>query len=202
MKAGPLLGALLLLPLGCRTQAPRPPVYAAWEEGLTLGFEAPGLASPEREAARFQKQVTHTAWDGETRKVEVAYTTIQGHLVMQQVLRKGGVAFVDGQGRKQVLLPEGFPDSTPSWDTATHHFTVLGRARWEHDRPVFPEPQDREGVWVEAIPLRAGGTRIRAFYLPGIGEAESREWREGRWVTTNLLVSRGFTEIPKARKSQ
>ena len=202
MRLLPLLGtALLALTPGCRLQDARPPVYAAWEEGLTLGFEAPDLPGSQREASRFQKQVTRTVIDGDTRKVDLAYTTLQGRLVLQQVLRKGGVFFLDGQGKAQLLLPEGFPDDSSYWETPTHRFTLLGRARWEHDAPSFPETQTRQGVWVEAMPLKPNGARIRAFYLPGIGEAESREWRDGKWVTTNLLVSRGFSEVPRLRET-
>jgi hypothetical protein len=203
VRTFPLLGAVLLsLAPGCHPKDPRPPVYAAWEEGLTLGFEAPDLASPQREAARFQKQVTRTVFEGDTRKVEVTYTTLRGRLALQQVLRKGGVYFLDGQGKAQVLLPEGFPDGPSSWETPSHRFTMLGRARWGHAAPEFPGTQSLEGVWVEAMPLKPNGARIRAFYLPDLGEAESREWREGSWVTTNLLVSRGFTEIPRPRDAK
>ena len=203
MKAWPLLGLALLAAVpGCRPKDPRPLVYAAWEEGLTLGFESPELPTPRREASRFQKQVTRTQFEGEVRKVEITYTTLQGNLVLQQELRKGGVFFLDGQGKAQVLLPEGFPDAVASWETPSHRFTLLGRARWERESPAFPDTQSREGVWVEATPLRPGGARIRAFYLPGIGEAESREWRDGRWATTNVLVSRGFSEIPTVRDAK
>jgi hypothetical protein len=203
VKVLPLLGAALLaFTPGCSPKEARPPIYAAWEEGLTLGYEAQDLSAQKREASRSQKQVTRTVFEGDLRKVEVTYTTLQSHLVLQQVLRKGGVFFVDGQGKEQLLLPEGFPDGPASWETPSHRFTLLGRARWEHDSPPFPETQTREGVWVEAVPLRPGGTRMRAFYLPDIGEAESREWRDGRWVTTNLLVSRGFTEIPRVRNAK
>ncbi len=202
MKTLPILGAVLLaLSLGCSLKPSCAPVYAAWEEGLTLGFEAQDVPAAQRAESRFQKQVTRTAIEGDTRKVEVAYTTLQGRLVMHQVLRKGAVHFLDGQGRSQVLIPEGFPDLVFSWETPSHRFRVLGRAGWERAAPAFPETQSREGVWVEAMPLKPGGTRIRAFYLPDIGEAEAREWRDGRWVTTNLLVSRGFSEIPRPRES-
>lgn len=203
MKILPLLGAALLLIVpGCRPKELRTPVFAAWEEGLTLGYEAPDLAGPQREASRFQKQVVRTVFDGETRKVELTYATLQGRLVIQQWIRKGGVQFLDGQGRPQLLLPEGFPDAASSWETPSHRFTLLGRARWEHDAPAFPATQAREGVWVEATPLKPNGARIRAFYLPDIGEAESKEWRDGRWVTTNLLVSRGFTEVPRSSETK
>lgn len=200
MKAAvPLGAALLLLAPGCRPKEAGTPVFAAWEEGLTLGFESPALAGPQREASRFQKQVTRTAYEGDTRRVEVTYTTLQGRLVLQQVLHRGGVQFLDGQGRPQVLLPEGFPDRTPAWETPTHRFTVLGRARWGRTAPALPTDRGRDGVWVEAAPLKPGGARIRAFYLPDVGEAESCEWRDGQWLTTNLLVSRGFTEVPRVR---
>lgn len=203
MRTRPILGAALLaLTLGCSLKPSRPPVYAAWEEGLTLGFEAQDAPAAQRAESRFQKQVTRTVFEGDVRKVEITYTTLQGRLVMQQLLRNGMVQFVDGQGRIQLLIPEGFPDHVSSWDTPSHRFRVLGRARWERTAPAIPETQSREGVWVEAMPLKQGGTRIRAFYLPDIGEAEAREWRDGAWVTTNLLVSRGFSEIPRPREAK
>ncbi len=203
MKARCLLGAVLVaLAPGCRPkEAAGTQVHAAWEEGLTLGFESPALAGPQREASRFQKQVTRTAFEGDTRKVEITYTSLQGRLVLQMILRGGGVQFLDGQGRPQVLLPEGFPDRTPAWESATHRFTVLGRARWARTSPVLPAERSRDGVWLEASPLKPGGVRMRVFYLPEVGEAESCEWRDGRWVTTNLLVSRGFTEVPRVREA-
>jgi len=179
-----------------------PQPYAAWEEGLTLGFEVPGLQGSEREASRLQKQVTRTEYEGQDRRVEINYTSLQGHMAIQQLIRRGGVYLIDSQGRPQTLLPEAFPDGAASWETATHRFTLLGRARWEQDKPVFPDTQSREGAWIEGAPLRPGGTRIRAFLLPGMGEVESRELREGRWVVTNRLVSRGFSEIPRPREAK
>jgi len=51
---------------------------------------------------------------------------------------------------------------------------------------------------VETCRLDGRGPRQRSFFLPGIGEAETREWLDGRWVVTNRLVSRGFTDAPAA----
>lgn len=206
MKFGHFPVALALLAaamvVGCRPEADGGEVFEAWEAGRTLIFENP--ASPAQGAnlsGRLQKQVLRSVESGGVRRVDTAYTTTQGQQTLQLVLKAGGAALLDGQGRPLTLLPEGFPDRVSSWQTPAYRMRVLGRAKWGHERPQLPSTRPAEGVWVEGEPLH-GGARVRVFYLPDFGEIEKREWRDGQWVTTNLLVGHSFQEIPRDKPAK
>ena len=200
----PVALALLaaLMAMGCRPEAGGPEIFEAWEEGRTLIFENPAIPHQDRNlAGRLQKQVLRSAENGGVRRVDTAYTTTQGQQTLQLVLKAGGAALLDGQGRPLTLLPEGFPDRVSSWQTMAYRMRVLGRARWNHERPQFPATRPPEGVWVEGEPL-LGGPRVRVFYLPDFGEIEKREWRDGQWVTTNLLVGHSFQDVPRDKPAK
>lgn len=187
------------LAAGCRPEPGRAETYEAWEAGRILIFENPSSQPRGTEiAGRLQKQVLRSVDSGGVRRVETAYTGLQGQQTLQLVLKDGGTALQDGQGRSIILLPEGFPDRVAAWQSPAYRMRVLGRARWGHERPRLASTQSAEGVWVEGEPLQ-GGTRIRIFYLPDFGEVEKLEWRDGQWVATNLLVGHSFQEIPRER---
>jgi hypothetical protein len=197
-----LLLLLTSLVTGCRPEEAAAETFEAWEVGRTLIFENPAIpeAPPLRTRfqERLQKQVVRTTDGTAGRRIETVFTTFQGQQAVNLLLKGGGVSLVDSQGRLLIVLPEGFPDRKSSWESTGYRLRVLGRARWERNKPEFPATRPPEGVWVEGEPLQ-GGVRIRIFYLPDFGEVEKREWRDGKWVTTNLMVGWSFQEIPRPR---
>jgi hypothetical protein len=62
----------------------------------------------------------------------------------------------------------------------------------------FATPADATGIWVESFSTSDPTNRSRTLYLPDLGEAETLSWDQAhwRWVATNRLVTRGFTEVP------
>lgn len=206
MKAALVPAALFLLlagvQQGCRPALDAAERYEAWEAGMTLVFENPSLpdAAPaqQRLHERYQKQVVTSEENGAERRVGTQFTTYQGQQVVSLVLKDGGVSLQDALGRGTLILPQGFPERTSSWTSGGYRMKVLGRARWERDKPGFPATRPPEGIWVEGEPL-GPGTRTRVFYLRDLGEVEKREWRDGKWVTTNLLVGFSFQEIPRPK---
>jgi hypothetical protein len=195
MKLVPPGAALLLLVLfpGCdRVLAPpAPAVYAAWEEGLTLGYEAPG--SHQRLSVRVKEARPSASGLAVT---ETFSST--GGFWEARLLQKDGGVLLDPDGGRIPLLPEGFPDRVARWSTGRSYSWVVGRATADLPGVVFGDPSAKVGVWVETFRLDGAGRRSRTLYLPDIGEAETREWDQptGRWVTTNRLVTRGFTDVP------
>ena len=200
LAASALAAAALAAAFGCRPASGRGEVFAAWEEGRTLIFEDPTLpdAPPARlrSQQRLQKQVVRTSESPAGRLVETDFTTFQGRQSFTLQLTGGGVSLLDGQGRALPLLPEGFPESATAWTIPGYRMQVLGRAYWGRQAPAFPANRPPEGVWVEGESLH-GGARIRLFYLPDFGEVEKRELRDGKWVTTSLMVGWSFQEVPR-----
>ena len=192
--------ALLLLVLvpGCdRVLAPpAPAVYAPREEGLTLGFEAPGVGQ------RLTVRVKAAKPSASGLAVTETFSTTSGCWEARLMQRNGGV-LLDPDGARLQLLPEGFPDRVTSWTSSRSYSWVVGRATADLPGVVFGDPSAKVGVWVESFRLNGDGRRTRTFYLPDIGEAESRDWDPGtgRWVITNRLVTRGFTDVPSAASS-
>lgn len=194
-----LAALLLVLAAGCRPEPAAPVFWEAWETGRTMVFEMPVHAGPRAEATfnnRFQKQVQRSEVVPGGRKVEMRFTTFGGQRSVDLLLKGGGVALADGQGRTLPVLPEGFPDRAGAWTTPFMRCKVLGRARWERPGAPLPPGQEREGVWVEAEVLQGEG-RIRVLYLPDLGEVERREFDGTRWVTTQVLVGVSYQELPR-----
>jgi hypothetical protein len=196
MKLAPL-GALLALALstGCdRVFMPAPhPIYAAWEEGLTLGFEDPTLDAALRLQKRQQVRVKESRPDGPGLAVTKTFTSLTGQWDTQVLQKDGGVTLQPGG---ILLLPEGFPDRVSRWESRGSFNWVVGRASVQLPGVRLAEPGGAVGVWVESIALNGSGNRTRTLYLPDVGEAETLTWSQGRWVITNLLVTRGFTDVP------
>lgn len=204
MKIGQALAVALVLLAGsgCRPTPETAEVFEAWEEGRTLIFENPtlpdGPPARTRFHERFQKQVVRRVDEDGGRRIETVFSTFKGRQTINVYLKDGGVSLLDPQGRQLLVLPKGFPERTATWQVPGYRMRVLGRARWEREQPAFPATRPPEGVWVEGEPLQ-GDARIRVFYLPDFGEVEKREWRDGTWVTTNLMVGWNFQEIPRAK---
>ncbi len=199
-----LVPFLLLATLaGCQLKRRElPPVYAPYEEGLTLGYEDPSLptAQAQRES-RFQIRVAQGLMDplrpGLVKLTQASLQVPPTPYLLR--VEEGGVELIgeDGKPISQVL-PKGFPDRVSRWEDAARHLTfqVLGPAAWSNPAQVR-NVHDPLGVWVE---VTGPAVRRRVLYLRGLGEVESMTWREGRWVVTNRLVDAGMTDEPPARR--
>jgi hypothetical protein len=192
-----LVPALLLASLACAPQGPAA-VYGPWEEGLTLAYEDPTLPGPQRFAERLQLRVAHSALEpGGPRLVQLDLTSLRSALRVQARHQAGGIDLVDAGGRPMATtLPPRFPDTT-SWMDRGTVFTVIGRSAWD-GASILPATSEAVGVWVES--RSATGYCRRTLYLPNLGEVESRELRNGAWVTVNRLVARGFTDNPLSKR--
>ncbi len=192
----------LLLLAGCDrsfTQA-RKTVYVPHETGLTLIYEDMTLPPAQRFQQRLQRRVSAEKETPAGRRISITYTTFTANQTFDFVSKDGGWAMLQGDTPVFTLLPEGFPDRVDRWEDPTRgwSFEVIGRGALQNSSLDLPDDFDRVGVWVE---MRSrGGTRQRIFYLPGIGEAESRVLKGGQWVLDHQLVSRGFTDAPPAPK--
>lgn len=199
MKLAVLAAALLALAsTGCdRLLMPiKPPVYAAREEGLTLGFEDPSLEPGLRTQKRQQVRVKRVDPAGTALAVTKTFTSMSGQWDTQVLQKNGGVVLQMDHSGGILLLPEGFPDRVSRWESRGSFNWVVGRATVDLPAVRGVDPRGMVGVWVESVGLDGKGPRTRTLYLPDIGEAKTLTWIQGRWVTTNLLVTRGFTDVP------
>lgn len=188
---------LLLLSTGCRWLgvAPQGKIYGAHEAGLTLHYENPELAPAARANGRIQVRVAAARDTPAGRAVRITYSSLQGELSVLYLQKDGGIFISqDGSTPGALVYPTGFPDRTTHWTVRETKFRVLGRAAMNLPSLKLPDTADRIGVWVESESPK--GQRQRTFLLPDIGEAETLVWREGAWVCTSRLVSRGFTDAP------
>jgi hypothetical protein len=195
------LGSLALLAaLACQPQPSRPAIYGPWEEGLTLAYEDPTLPPSQRRDQRLQIRVAQSRIaPNEPGLVKLDYTSLRGQFSLLVRHFKGGITLLAEDGKPLAqLLPEGFP-ATTAWTSRGTTFHVLGRAAWDGGT-ILPSGSEAVGFWVEAVP--PSGPRTRALYLPDLGEVETREWRDGTWVTVNRLVARGFTDLPSAKTAR
>ncbi len=193
--AGALL-ALVFAP-GCdrRSGPPNTRSTAAWEEGLTLGYEDPTLPPAQRMEKRQQVRVKQTRASGQALAVTKTFTSLTGQWDLQVVQEDGGVALSRSGA---VLLPEGFPDRVEPLGDARARSTGW----WAGPTSSCPgcscprPPRGWASGWNRS--RLESGARTRTLFLPDIGEAETLTWSQGRWVATNLLVTRGFTDVPAA----
>jgi len=192
-----LAPAALLLALACQPRTATP-IYGPWEEGLTLAFENPTLATKtQRSVDRLQVRVAHSSMaPGAPRLVQLDLTSLRGRITMLARYQDGGIALLSEDGGMVAqTLPPGFPETT-AWQERGVQFRVVGRAAWKGAGKLLPATSDPVGVWVEARSPQ--GPRHRTLYLPNLGEVESQEERDGAWVTVNRLVARGFVDMPAA----
>lgn len=174
----------------------RTTVYVPWEEGLTLIYEDTALPPAERFEQRMQRRVSASRMTPAGRRVTITYSTLKGSDAFEFLSKDGGWAMLEGDRILFQVLPAGFPDQVDRWEDPSRgmSFRVVGRAALQNPDLSLPNDYDRIGVWVE-MDSRSGFKR-RIFFLPGIGEAESQVFRDGKWVVINRLVSRGFTDLP------
>jgi hypothetical protein len=203
MKAALPSAALLALALclGCdRMLLPeRQASYAPWEEGLTLGYENPGLTGERRIQERYQVRVKEVRPSALGHTGTLTTATRTGQVDTLFVERDGGMTVGMDPVNRFRVLPEGFPDRTSRWEDRGVFHWVVGRAMVELPGLKLPE-EARLGVWVESAPVSGQGPHRRTLYLPGIGEAETLLRKDGRWVPVFRLVTRGFTDGPAPAK--
>jgi len=202
MKVAALAAAfLLLLAPGCgrfsTPQAHR--VYAAWEEGLTLGYEDPSQADAgQRARNRLMVRVKTCQPGANGSTVILSFTALTGQSEVHELQKGGGVRLLTDTPGGIVLLPEGFPERVSRWESRGVFNWVVGRAMVQLPGLHFATPADATGVWVESFSTSDPTNRSRTLYLPDLGEAETLSWDQAhwRWVATNRLVTRGFTDVP------
>jgi hypothetical protein len=190
------LGALLL-GTACRWAGlpARETVFAAHEAGLTLVYENPQLSPEARFGQRLQVRVAASKEVDGGRTVRVTFTSMRGEVSALYFQKDGGIWLSqDGKTAGLQVYPAGFPDRVTQWEVQGTKFRMLGRAVADLHGLKLPDTADRVGVWVEAESPQ--GLRQRTFLLPDMGEVETLAWRDGKWVSINRLVSRGFTDAP------
>lgn len=201
MRKRYLPGLLLLLAggLGCDglLMPERPAVYAAWEEGLTLGFENPSAIGPAREQSRFQVRVKHSRPTGQGVAVVQTHGTFTSQDDLTLLLTNGGEYLGTEAKPGACVLPEGFPDRVSRWTARGTFFQVVGRGSFQLPGKLLKEQAQVVGVWVESQSADPASMRVRNLYLPDIGLAETQVQEQGRWICVFRLVSRGFTDAPR-----
>jgi hypothetical protein len=199
------LAVALLSSIACErmlTQS-RKTVYVPWEEGLTLVYEDPTLPTQaERFQNRLQRRVSAAKETPQGKRVTITYSTLKSNQALDFLSQDGGWALMQGDTPLFTMLPEGFPDRVDQWEDKNRGLTfhVIGRAVLQNPNLTLPHDFDRIGVWVEME--SKNGPRQRIFFLPGIGEAESQVFQDGKWVMVNQLVSRGFTDAPAVKTDE
>jgi len=193
-----LLPVVLLAGLACQPQPAAPVVYGPWEEGLTLTYEDPSQPQPQRSENRLQVRVARsTLAPGPPNLVQLDFTSLRGRMSVLARHHDGGIDLVDESGRVLAQALPAHVSELAGWVDHGTEYRVLGRAAWE-GAALLPATSDPVGIWVESSPSQ--GARRRSLYLPNLGEVESREEREGRWVVVNRLVARGFTDLPSIHR--
>ncbi|BDU73671.1 hypothetical protein [Mesoterricola silvestris] len=188
-----LLAAGLLLAAGCDRMVSRgpAPVYASWEAGQTLVYARPGAEAGQRLQVRVKS--SRPGPDGLT--VVRTYSSFTG--VSEATFRlRDGLEALELEGSTEMpVTPEGFPDRVSRWEERGFVNFVVGRARVAIPGVKLPDP-DAVGIWVESVPVAFRGVRRRTLLVPDLGEVETLNLVDGKWVTVNRLVSQGFTDPP------
>jgi hypothetical protein len=174
-------------------QTERDIIYSPTETGLTLIFENPlDIQVP------VQLRVKHAKQTSDGLEITCSVTSLKGTEDTNFLYRQdGGIYSITSSGTRAIIVPPGFPNKTTVWQAGGIKYSVIGRAKADIPGVNLAEPI---GIWVEAIPVslqlqNSDNKRVRVFFLPGIGEAETRVFRQGNWVTINRLVGMGFTDV-------
>jgi hypothetical protein len=166
--------------------------YAPTEPGMTLQFES--IETNDR----LQMRVERTTQTAEGLVVVCSVSTLQGTLSTNFVCKQDGEILVGPVDNRSIVLPSGFPNRTAFWQTDLKNYQVLGRAKAKLPGVELKHPI---GVWIEVSPSvphsPKSANKVRMFLLPGIGEAENQELRQGTWVTVNRIVGIGISEVPR-----
>jgi hypothetical protein len=185
--------AAILLAVGCDRMLTKQPqrTYMPWEEGLTLVYADPGAPMAQRLQSRVKQSKVDPAGG---RAIVMTYTTLSGQSEASFHTRDGLVALKLESGPEIRLLPEGFPDRVTTWEDRGFVNTIVGRAKVDLPGVKLPDP-DATGIWIESRSVGTDSLRRRTLLVPDLGEVETLNWKNGRWVVVNRLVSQGFTDL-------
>lgn len=200
MKRIGIAAAMLACSLACeRTDAEQR--FAPMEAGLTLAYENPNLPEPRRSKERMQVRIAKVEQVDGKWLVTKTFTTIEGQLDVLFAYENGGVSLMkDPKTAAAVVLPARFPN-VKSWEEHGRRYTVEGRAAMPETGLSLPDTTPRLGVWVASQALDGKGPKRRSFFLPRLGEIETQEFQDGKWVTVNRLFSYGFSDLPFTKHS-
>lgn len=190
-----MLAVLLGPGLACDRTGPEE-IFAPAEAGLTLAYENPSLPQPRRTQERLQVRIAKVEQEDKKLFVTKTFTTLEGQMEALFAYENGAVNLMkDAKTAALVVLPPRFPN-VQSWEERGRRHRVEGRAAMPESDLLLPDTMDRVGVWVASETLDGKGPRRRSFYLPRLGEVETQEFQEGKWVVVNRLFSYGFSDLP------
>lgn len=191
---------LLVCSLACEPTDPNQ-LFAPMEAGLTLAYENPSLPQPRRTQERMQARIAKVEQVDGKWLVTKTFTTFEGQMDVLFSYENGGVSLMkDSKTPAAVLLPAHFPNVKP-WEERGRRFRVEGRAAMPETDVNFPGTLRRMGVWVASESVDGKGPKRRTFFLPRLGEIETQEFQEGKWVTVNRLFSYGFSDLPFTKQN-
>ncbi len=175
-------------------------LFAPAETGLTLAYENPSLPQPRRSQERLQVRIAKVEQEGKKVMVTKTFTTFEGQMDVLFSYENGGVSLMrDPKTTASIVLPPRFPNVL-AWEERGRRYRVEGRAAMPETGLRLPDTMNRVGVWVLSETFDAKGPRRRSFFLPRLGEIETQEFQEGRWLTVNRLFSYGFEDLPFNKK--
>lgn len=189
---------MLVMNIACVEQHERAVIYSPSKAGLLLQFEGFEVDSGLPSQNRLQLWVKETRQTPEGLEVECAATTYRGTGDVVSLCHLDGAVYVVlPDGNKTMVLPPGFPDKTASWQSEGINYHIIGRAKANISGV---RPPDHIGVWVEAVPISnqasvLGFDKARFLFLPGIGEAQTVVFWNGKWATINRLVGCDYANV-------
>ncbi len=199
MRRLTLVSLLLASGLACERTDPNQ-LFAPAEVGLTLAYENPSLPAPERAQERLQVRIARVEQADKKLMVTKTFATLQGQMDVLFAYEDGGVSLMrDPKTPALVVLPPRFPNVRP-WEERGRRYQVAGRAAMPETGLRLPETMDRTGVWVDSESIDGKGPKLRSFFLPRLGEVETQEFHDGKWVAVNRLFSYGFEDLPFKKK--
>ena len=199
MRQLAFIAALLACGLACEQVNPDE-LFAPVENGLTLAYENPSLPQPRRNQERMQVRIAKVEREGGKVMVTKTFATFEGQMDVLFTYENGGVSLMrDPKTVASIILPPRFP-KVMTWEERGRRYRVEGRAAMPETGIRLPDTMNRVGVWVLSETLDGKGSRRRSFFLPRLGEIETQEFQDGRWLTVNRLSSYGFEDLSINKK--
>jgi hypothetical protein len=195
-----VLAVLLAATLACERTAPNE-LFAPTKTGLTLAFEDPSLPEPRRTQERLQVRIAKVEQEDKKMLVTKTFSSLKGQMDVLFAYENGGVTLMrDKITAALVVLPPQFPN-VQAWEERGQRYRVEGRAALPETGFKLPDTMNHVGVWVVSESLDGKGPKRRSFFLPQLGEIETQEFQEGKWVSINRLFSYGFQDLPFDKKN-
>ena len=199
MRRLAFITVLLASGLACEQVNPDE-LFAPAENGLTLADENPSLPQPKRTQERLQVRIAKVEQEGRKVLVTKTFTTFEGQMEVLFTYENGGVSLMrDPKTVASIILPPRFPRIV-TWEERGRRYRVEGRAAMLETGISLPDTMNRVGVWVLSESLDGKGPRRRSFFLPRLGEIETQEFQDGKWLTVSRLFSYGFEDLPFTKK--